>query len=103
MGLRQVWLRVAARIGVDAFLDLWAIVDQAECAIPSGSLRIDMPRFSRYLRYQRNRLIETWVERGMSREQIRAAIRDELREDLSQRHIDRIIARARRRVESRHG
>lgn len=91
MGLPSVWLRIAAAVGVDAFLATWRILD-AEPAFRSddGDLDIRMRSFRSYLRYQRNRYIEALCSAGMTAKEIQEAVHRHLCERISIRHISRI-------------
>lgn len=91
MGLPSVWLRIAAAVGVDAFLATWRILD-SEPAFRSddGDLDIRMRSFRSYLRYQRNRYIESLCSAGMTAREIQEAVHRHLCERISIRHISRI-------------
>jgi hypothetical protein len=91
MGMASVWLRIAAVVGVDAFLATWRILD-AEPAFRSdgGDLDIRMRSFRSYLRYQRNRYIEELCSAGMTAKEIQEQVRRHLCERISIRHISRI-------------
>lgn len=94
MGLQHVWIRVAEEIGFDAFLSVWRILD-ADPASYGGGGRLEIPlrAYSSYLRYQRNRYIETLTEMGCDAKQIRDRLKEQLRERISLRHISRIQKR----------
>ncbi len=91
MGLPRTWLRVASAIGVDAFLAMWRILD-SECGDiqPGEVLRVHLRRYRSYLRYQRNRLIESLYAEGKNPDEIKAHIRSVLSENVSPAHISRI-------------
>jgi hypothetical protein len=91
MGLQSVWLRIAAAVGVDAFLATWRILD-AEPAFRSddGGLDIRMRSFRSYLRFQRNRYIEALCSAGMTAKEIQDAVHRHLGERINIRHISRI-------------
>lgn len=66
MGLSAMWLAVVRAIGADAFLSLWRILDaHPQNWHDSGRLRIDIRRYSAYLRLQRNRYIENLYDAGV--------------------------------------
>lgn len=98
MGVRPRWLHVAATLGVDAFLTLWRMLDEDPPTLQGSSIYVSMPRFSRYLRYQRNRYIETLVRQGFNTHEIQKKIRRELCEDITDRHIDRVSEKLRKNV-----
>lgn len=91
MGMPRTWIRIAAAIGVDAFLAVWRILD-AECGDiqPGEVLRVPLRRYRSYLRYQRNRLIESLYDEDKEPGEIKAHIRAVLCEDVSSAHISRI-------------
>lgn len=94
MGLQHGWIRVAEEIGFDAFLIVWRILD-ADPASYGGGGRLEIPlrAYSAYLRYQRNRYIETLTEMGYDAKEIRERLKEQLRERISLRHISRIQKR----------
>lgn len=94
MGLAAPWLRVAEVIGVDAFLAMWRLVD-AEPAFAgdgSGMLDLRIRPYRSYLRFQRNRYIETLHAQGKTLEEIRELVRLDLCERISLRHIRRLVS-----------
>lgn len=91
MGLQGVWLNVAEEIGVDAFLRMWRTLD----ADPSshnkeGFLQLRLKNYRSYLRYQRNRYIESLAAQGLGPIDIRLHLARNFRESVSLRHISRI-------------
>lgn len=91
MGLQQSWLRVAEEIGVDAFLRTWRILDGDPGNYgDSGRLKIPLRRYSSYLKFQRNRYIETLMQANCSAQEIRERLKRQLCEQISLRHISRI-------------
>lgn len=97
MGLSPKWIRVAEVIGVEGFLRMWQILDGGD---RTQNCRIYIPNFGAYLRYQRNRLILSLGDQGLNTNEIRQRVRNLLCEEISERHIDRILARGREKVES---
>ncbi|MFZ5621134.1 MAG: hypothetical protein ACOY5W_08955 [Pseudomonadota bacterium] len=97
MGMRPRWIHIAEQIGVDAFLVLWRLLDENPPNMPGTTVYVSMPRFTRYLRYQRNRFVEVLVQEGLSARDIQRQVRRELCEDISIRHIDRISEKLRKR------
>lgn len=94
IGLRQGWIRVAEEIGFDAFLRVWRILDaDPESYSSRGRLEIPLREYSTYLRFQRNRYIETLSDMGLDATNIRERLKDQLREKMSLRHISRIQKR----------
>lgn len=93
MGLAGHWVDIAESIGVDNFVTVWQILDQADHIEDVGSgLRVWVPRYKLFLRYQRNRLIQSLAQSGESVKKIRAIIKKNINESLTSRHIGRIIA-----------
>ena len=92
MGLQRVWLDVAAEIGVDALLKLWRILDADQGSIgDDGRLLVPLRSYSTFLRFQRNRYIETLNALGKSPREIRDLLKSQLCEMISIRHISRLI------------
>lgn len=95
MGLQRVWLDVAEAIGVDALLTLWRILDsdQANRVDDNGRVLVPIRTFSTYLRYQRNRYIETLSSMEIPPHEIRERVQRQLGEKISMTHLYRILAR----------
>ena len=94
MGLPRTWLQVAEAIGVDAFLQMWRILDQDESMLVSGHLRgagmvieVRLRPYRSYLRFQRNRYIETLAALKVPCATIREMLKRQLGEEISERHI----------------
>lgn len=94
MGLGKKWIEIAERIGVDAFLEVWQILDSGG-ASHREEVRIYIPAFNTYLRFQRNRLIVALAEQGHDDVSIQQSLRKHLCEEISRRHITRIVAKLR--------
>lgn len=91
MGLQQVWIKVAEEIGVDAFLRTWRILDGDPGSYNDrGRLEIPLRSYSSYLKFQRNRYIETLTQTGCTAPEIRERLNKQLCEQISLRHISRI-------------
>jgi len=94
MGLQRVWLDGAEAIGVDNLLKLWRIIDSDSASIgDNGRLIPPICRYSTFLRYQRNRYIETLDGLGLSPSEIREKLSNQLCEEISLGHIYKIIRR----------
>jgi len=92
MGLRRVLQDIAAAIGVDNTLKMWRIIDASETRLgDDGEIRLPFPRYKSYLRYQRNRYIETLVGLGHSITTIRELLNKQLGERLSKRQLSRVV------------
>jgi hypothetical protein len=90
IGLSRTWLDVAEAIGMEAFLSMWRLLDDR---LQEDDRRPFLPQFSSYLRFQRNRLIQSLHADGLKPRDIRHHLQHELRETLSLRHIARVIER----------
>lgn len=96
IGLPAAWLRVAERVGFDAWLDVWRMISDDETLRHDGGQRMPKLRaFDAYLRYQRNRYVEALAQAGLGDHQIQSALRRNLKEDLDVSHINRLAKRAR--------
>jgi len=96
MGLPAMWMRVADEIGYEPFIAMWRICDAdpfverepgARGRAEGGAMVLRLRSFRSYLRYQRNRYIESLAALGLSWRQIREKLIEELCETLSRRHI----------------
>ena len=85
MGIGSTWLRIAEVVGYEAFMGIWMILGEEK-----DYVRVRMPAYSKYLRYQRNQLIKKLSGEGLRSDQIKKYIKRNLCEDVSIRHIDRI-------------
>lgn len=92
MGLHATWQRVAAEIGVDAFLAMWRIVDQEQqWHHIKGTLVIPLRHYASYTKFQRNQFINDLSARGLSKEQIRCRLLAAYGETVDSSHITRIV------------
>lgn len=91
MGLQRIWCDVAEVIGVDALLKMWRILDSDPESIgDNGRLILPLCRYSTFLRYQRNRYIETLADMGVKPREIQRILKSQLCEEISLRHISRL-------------
>ena len=99
IGLPRVWLRIAERVGFDAWLDIWRMLSNDESVRHDGGARLPKLRcYSAYSRYQRNRYIEALAAQGMPLGAIHRALLENLRESLDVTNIKKIAKRAKVRV-----
>jgi hypothetical protein len=92
IGLAAHWIDVAASIGVDNFLTTWAILSNSD-VIRGEKHYAYVPRYSVWMRYQRNRVIMSLHADGLLPKEIRVRIGEDLNELVSVDHIKRIIAK----------
>lgn len=88
IGLSACWVEIAEEIEFEAFLKVWQKLDAASSIDERG---LYVPKFSSWLRYQRNRVIISLRDAGMSYPDIKRRIKAELSEDVSVAHIRRIV------------
>ncbi len=93
MGLPRAWLDVARLSGPQLFLEIWRALDRPELIENEGRLRMTMPRFRRYQRYQRNRYVQALAAEGHKWEEIRDLVERDLGERISRRHVVRLMKR----------
>ena len=95
IGLGKKWLMIAEEIGFDAFMVMWRILDSDELednGMSSERIRVWVPAFRRYLKFQRNRFIIFRASQDdCSAEELRKEIKKQLGESLSVAHIKRIM------------
>lgn len=91
LGLHPTWQKVAAEIGMDAFLAMWRLVDQEQqWHHPKGTLEIPLRHYASYLRYQRNQYIRALSGTGLHERQIHYRLLAAYGEKLEPTHIKRI-------------
>lgn len=93
LGVQAVWIRVAEVIGVDAFLATWRVLDAEGARNDDQVINPTLISYRQYLRYQRNRYIQTLDAQGLKRAQIRDRVAADLGERLYPTHIYRIARR----------
>lgn len=87
MGMPRTWLQVAEAIGVDAFLAMWRILDGDESLHEDNMVQAHLRPYRSYLRFQRNRYIETLASLRVPCAMIREMLKRQLGEEISERHI----------------
>jgi len=87
MGLPRTWLQVAETIGIDAFLAMWRILDADESLHEDNMVQAHLRPYRSYLRFQRNRYIETLAALRVPCATIREMLKSQLGEEISERHI----------------
>ncbi len=70
MGLRAELLSVAEKIGADNFLQVWQLLDSDCESLHRGELRVSFPRFTKYLRFQRDLFIKKRSEENKAADDI---------------------------------
>jgi len=83
MGLPQIWISIAELIGFDSFIEVWAMMDSqvyGEFADNAFSIRVRVPMFRKYQRYQRDEFIRTLTAppHNLNFNQILKRVRDDL-------------------------
>ena len=95
MGVSQTWLKVASVIGVSSFLEMWKLLDcqydqGVECA---SSIRVTVPRYDRFIRFQRNQVIAELAKSGKTPRDIQEYLKKQMSISISIRSIQRIMRR----------
>lgn len=84
IGIGGPWLRLARRVGFDAFLEIWRAISEDEAVRHDGGRRMPKLReFRAYERFQRNEYIRSLARNGVEPEQARRLVRRNLGEQLS--------------------
>ena len=93
MGISKTWLKVAEEVGISTFLKVWQVLDQQaeQGAEINSSIRVTVPQFDKYVRYQRNQVIRTMAREGKSSVDIQKHLRRKLNIDIHIRTIQRIM------------
>lgn len=100
MGLADYWLQVADYLGFDAFLGMWRILDANRNSIPASnrsggnSMAPTLRTYSNYLRFQKNRFVETLAAQGVEPKEIQKRVSSQLCETISLVHIRRLTQKA---------
>lgn len=100
MGLPDYWLQVADYLGFDAFLGMWRILDGNRNSIPASnrsggnSMAPTLRTYNNYLRFQKNRFIETLAAQGVEPREIQRRVASQLCETISLVHIRRLTQKA---------
>lgn len=100
MGLADYWLQVADYLGFDAFLGMWRILDANRNSIPASnrsggnSMAPTLRTYSNYLRFQKNRFVETLAAQGVEPKEIQKRVTSQLCETISLVHIRRLTQKA---------
>jgi len=91
MGLQRIWIDIGEKIGGDNLIIMWRMLDSDQISLADdGRLLIPIRRFRTYVRYQRNRYIETLIEMNFSPREIKEKLERQLCEKVSIRNILRI-------------
>lgn len=91
VGLPQIWVRVADKIGFDAFLVCWQTI-AADDHYHDNQGRVRIPTPAVYYRYLRNQWIRGLAEDGLDSRQIQAEMRKSLGQSLALSSINRIVS-----------
>lgn len=97
MGLRGPMIKVAQAIGFEAFMAMWQIFDAEPVYSDHGpsALRITMPPYRSWKRYQRNRYMEHLLLAGFSNDEVQDRLEKQLHIDLEGTSVRRL----RRKIE----
>jgi hypothetical protein len=92
MGLQRAWVRAAEEVGVDAVLTIWRILDADPASSYDGTtLRVPLRAWRTFLRYERNRYIDSLRSFGLSPREIQKRLVKQLGERISISHIRRVM------------
>ncbi len=84
IGIGGPWLRLARRVGFEAFLEIWRAISEDEAVRHDGGRRMPKLReFRAYERFQRNEYIRSLARNGVEPEQVRRLVQRNLGEQLS--------------------
>ena len=92
LGIHHTWQKIAATIGMDAFLKMWRILDAEEQFQHSkGNLSINLRRYRSYVRFQRNEYIRSLAKEGFTKKEIALKLNSALCEKVQISHMTAII------------
>lgn len=93
MRLPAAIMRMAEEFGFDMFHHFWRFIDgEPTFQSESGGLELRLRPYRSYLRYQRNRYIESLAAEGKTPVEIQRLVRKMLGEQISVRRIYRIVS-----------
>lgn len=90
IGLPRVWLNIADSIGAEHFVTMWRVLCQ-QVDFDGDAQRVYVPRFSTYLRYQRNRVILALCSEGKDVRTIQTELKSATGWSVTKSYIYRII------------
>jgi len=90
MGLNQRWVSLAERLGVEAFLMFWQEMSHQTMNLDDDR-RIKVPKYTAFLRYQRDKVIRTLKAEGKSRTEIACYLKANLQTTISLSQITRVL------------
>ncbi|MGY8624137.1 hypothetical protein [Chromobacterium violaceum] len=94
MGMHHCWQKVAAEIGMDAFLAMWRILDAEEqWRHPKGGLELTLRRYRSYEQHQRDNYIRQLAHNGMHATAIRSRLIAALGVTLESKRIKEVVGR----------
>lgn len=93
--LGAVWIRVAERVGFEAFMQVWQTLAESPEVLDDRS-RVYVPCIQKFLAAQRNLLIRDMIAQGMRYAQIRRALQEQLGHAPSLSAIREAMTRARK-------
>ncbi|MEO9387042.1 hypothetical protein [Chromobacterium phragmitis] len=92
MGMHHCWQKVAAKIGMDAFLAMWRILDAEEqWRHPKGGLELTLRRYRSYEHFQRNSYIRQLAKNGSSFAEIRQRLEESFGINLETKRVREIV------------
>jgi len=92
MGIGGIWIDVAKMVGVENFVQMWRHLDSSDRGVEhNGQIRISVPKFSTFMKYQRNQFIRTLDAEGKSSRAIQEALEKEHSINIHLRTIERVI------------
>jgi hypothetical protein len=96
IGLPAAWRRIAERVGFDAWIDVWKMLSADDSLRHDGGQKMPKLRtFDAYLRYQRDRYIESLAQAGANDCQIQQALLRNIGETLDVSRINRLARKSR--------
>lgn len=94
MGMHHSWQRVAAEIGMDAFLAMWRILDaEKQWHHSKGGMELTLRRYRSYEHHQRDAYIRQLARSGVPVADIRSRLVDALGVTLEAKRIREVIER----------
>jgi hypothetical protein len=94
VGLNKTWIRIARAIGYDAFIRMWIILDEPDMHGIYEKKRIWVPMFKTFLKFQRNRQIQTLADNGHQSPYIKKMIEQQTGESLHIVHIQKLMKKS---------
>jgi hypothetical protein len=98
IGIDGKWLEIARAVGVEKFIEIWAILDRENINQPKAMrdrMRVHVPAFSRCLKFVRNQIIDQATAKGHNANEIHNLLSSLDIEPVTVASVERLIRQVR--------